>query len=96
MHDVRTKAKLWRWSTAKGSWYFLTLNKTLSKKIREHIPVKRGFGSIRVEASINQIQWTSSIFPSKEYGYVLPVKASIRKKTGIQEGDFVTLDMQFI
>ena len=41
--------------------------------------VRRGFGSVRVEATVGPTTWRTSIFPSKESGsYVLPVKKAVR------------------
>jgi len=39
-------------------------------------------------------QWQTSVFPSKEAGgYLLPVKAAVRKKEGVGEGDVVTVEL---
>ena len=79
-------APLWRWSSGKTSWFFITLGTEDSALIR-HIEGQfaRGFGSIRVEVTIGESTWHTSIFPSKEKGYILPVKADIRKREGLTE-----------
>jgi hypothetical protein len=74
-------------------WHFITINSKISKKIREvHKGPRRGFGSVRVEATIGKTTWNSSIFPDKKSGtYLLPIKASVRSKENLYAGDIVTL-----
>ncbi len=81
------KTKLWRWSAnSKGSWFFVTLPKKLSKDIKSKQKRRVGFGSIRVIATIGQTSWSTSIFPSTEIeAYVLPIKKEVRKKEGLEE-----------
>jgi hypothetical protein len=55
---------------------------------------RRGFGSIRVEARLNDTTWRTSIFPQKSGGYLLPVKADVRRNAGIAAGDEVTVTLQ--
>lgn len=47
----------------------------------------RGFGSVKVEAQIGRTRWHTSVFPSKSHGWLLPVKASVRKAEGVAAGD---------
>ena len=55
----------------------------------------RGFGSVRVEATIGDVTWRTSVFPMKE-GYILPVKAQVRRKAGIAAGDEVTVGIELL
>ncbi len=97
MPDVKTTGQLWIWDAQKGAWHFLTLEKTLSSKIKAEQNLKRaGFGSIKVRVFLGNLSWTTSIFPDKKRGYVLPVKASIRKKKNLNAGDKITVGIQFI
>ena len=84
---------LWKYQ-GKAAWYFLTLPKKLSKEIKEADTKRPGWGSIRVGVTIGKTSWDTSIFPSNEIGYVLPVKAAVRKKEAIDEGDTVKVKMQ--
>jgi hypothetical protein len=47
-----------------------------------------------VEAAINGVAWRTSIFPQKEGGYVLPIKADVRRRAGIAAGDEVTVELE--
>jgi hypothetical protein len=85
----RSRAKLWRWSGGKASWFFITLPASVSREIRlvDAGPRRVGFGSLRVEATIGGSTWETSIFPSAELNaYLLPVKASVRKAEKMTEG----------
>ncbi|KQM81384.1 DUF1905 domain-containing protein [Agromyces sp. Leaf222] len=79
-------APLWEW-TARAEWYFVTVPDEASADIREIPRPPRGFGSVRVRASVGGSTWTTSIFPDSSVGcYVLPVKKAVRVAEGLQEG----------
>ncbi len=84
------KTKLWRYQADTAAWHFLTIDEEMAKKIKSvPLPKKRGWGSIRVQVTIGETTWTTSIFPTKEGEYVLPVKAAVRKREQITDGDLV-------
>jgi hypothetical protein len=92
----RTRAKLWRWTGGKASWFFLTLPAAVSKEIRivDAGPRRVGFGSLRVEATIGGSTWRTSIFPSAGLNaYILPVKAAVRKAEKMAEGKSVIVQI---
>jgi len=85
---------LWLWSSEQGSWHFITIPAEDAVEVRLESAasgVRRGFGSVRVEASINGVAWKTSIFPQKSGGYLLPVKAAVRREASIAAGDSVTV-----
>jgi hypothetical protein len=91
---ITVTAPLWLWSGESGSWHFVTVPEELSGEIRAHsLAEMRGFKSARVEASINGVVWRTSVFPVKSGGYILPVKAEVRRKAGIAAGDEVTVEL---
>jgi hypothetical protein len=92
-------ARIWLWSEGKGSWHFLTIPPENAVEIRLESAAsasRRGFGSVRVEASINGVAWRTSIFPQKSGGYILPIKAEVRKRAGVGAGDEVTVSLQLL
>lgn len=93
---IRFNAPLWEWQ-AKAAWFFLTLPVEESAMIRLAASAggkKRGFGSVRVKATIGATSWTTSIFPDKKSGtYLLPVKADVRKAEGFAVGDAVNVSL---
>lgn len=92
-------SNLWMWNgeTSAGRWYFLTVPDAQSVEIRtQAMALPRGFGSVRVEVAIGDVRWRTSLFPQKEGGYLLPVKASVRRDAEIAAGDAVTLQLNLI
>lgn len=90
---------LWLWSGEGGSWHFLTIPEEQAIEIRLESAasgIRRGFGSVRVRASINGVAWTTSVFPQKSGGYLLPVKAAVRRDAGIAAGDGVTVSIRLL
>jgi hypothetical protein len=94
--NLTFSAELWMYH-GKGAWYFLTLPKEDFEQIKflssQH---QRGWGSVRVTASIGQTTWSTSVFPDTKAGaYLLPVKAEVRKKEQIEVGNIVTVTLKF-
>lgn len=94
---IHLTTTLWTWSGEGGSWHFLTIPEEASGEIRAQSLLRRGgFGSVRVEASIDDVTWRTSVFPQKSGGYILPVKADVRRQAGIGAGDDVDLTLEII
>ena len=96
---IQVTSPLWLWSGEGGSWHFLTIPAEQAVEIRLESAAsgsRRGFGSVRVEASINGIAWKTSVFQQKSGGYLLPVKAAVRRDAGIAAGDDVTVTLELI
>ena len=93
---ITVTAPIWLWGEMKGSWHFLTVPPEQAVELRLAATAagpRRGFGSIRVEARVNGVAWRTSIFPQKSGGYILPIKAEVRRQAGIAAGDAVTLSV---
>ena len=96
---ITVTAPIWLWSEGKGSWHFLTIPAEEAVEIRLAAAAagpRRGFGSVRVEATINDVTWRTSIFPQKAGGYILPIKAEVRAQAGIAAGDDVTVTLALL
>ena len=94
---IRLTAPLWLWSGDNGSWHFVTVPEELSGEFRAQSLAQRGgFGSVRVEARIGDVTWRTSVFPQKSGGYILPVKAEVRRRAGIAAGDDVELELELL
>ena len=89
---------LWIWQgESAGRWYFLTVPEQQSAEIKVHsLGSPRGFGSVKVEAAIGDVTWRTSVFPLNSGGYVLPVKADVRKRARLVAGDEVTVHLALI
>lgn len=95
---ITVTSLLWIWrSESAGRWYFLTVPDDQSKEIRARaLGTPRGFGSVRVQATIGEVVWLTSVFPLNSGGYLLPVKAEVRRKAGISAGDEVTVGLELL
>lgn len=90
-------AELVRWSGANGgSWFFLTVDGAAGEELSATALMRRlesgrarGWGSLRVTVTLGGSRWQTSVFPQKDEGWLLPVKAAARRAEGIGEGDLV-------
>ncbi len=92
---ITASGPLIRWTGEKASWYFVTLTGDVVGEIHyAALGRTRGFGSVRVRATVGGTSWETSLFPHKESGgFVLPVKAAVRKAEALAEGDEVKLTL---
>lgn len=95
--QYKSKVELWMWP-GEGAWYFMTLPKTQSAEIKNLFkPISRGFGSIKVRATIGDTTWHTSIFPdSKSGSYLLPVKKQIRQSEKMETGKVYELSLEIL
>ncbi|HYX45636.1 MAG TPA: DUF1905 domain-containing protein, partial [Sphingomicrobium sp.] len=86
------------WTNDEGSAHFMSVPAEISGEIKAHaLMVRRGFGSVKVEVTLDDVTWTTSVFPSKSSGgYFLPVKIDVVRKTGIAPGDEVTVELELL
>ncbi len=90
-------APLWLWSGESASWHFITVPPEVATEIRAHSLLNRGgFASVRVECSIGDVSWRTSVFPQKSGGYLLPIKADVRRRASIAAGDEVTVMLELV
>ncbi|MFC3175404.1 DUF1905 domain-containing protein [Novosphingobium bradum] len=106
---ISCTARLWRWTGGKdgkgGAWHFLTIAGKPAEVLagtalmRRLDGSSRGFGSLRVSATISETTWQTSVFPEKSATdapeWLLPVKAAVRKAEHLDEGDEAALDLLF-
>ncbi|GAA4938280.1 DUF1905 domain-containing protein [Actinoplanes utahensis] len=94
---VKFESELWIWDARRDeTWTFVSLPADVSEDIR-HLTsgLTRGFGSVRVRASIGGSSWTTSIFPDKARdAYVLPVKRAIRTAESLTAGDTASVTIE--
>jgi len=91
---VRFEGEVFRWEARSDSdWYFVAVPVELSTEIREVQTYRRGFGGVRVEATIGGSTWRTSIFPQTGGVYVLPLKRAVRDAEGIAPGAVVLVDL---
>lgn len=86
---------MWKYDGPAG-WYFVTLPKVLSAKIRKsHGTSEEGWGRLKAAAAIGKSKWKTAIwFDTKAGSYLLPVKADVRKSEAIVENSSVQVKIQ--
>lgn len=96
--SYKMRAKVWLYSAERAAWHFITLPKQESDEIKKFFGVlERGWGSLPVNITIGKTSWKTSIFPDKKAGaYLLPLKADVRKKEEIKNGDIITFLLELI
>ncbi len=102
--SLTTTTTLWIWTTDKApaAWHFLTIEGEAGDALSATALMRRlengrrtGFGSIKVSATIGETSWNTSVFPSKDTGWMLPVKALVRKAENIIAGDDVRITLRY-
>ncbi len=76
----------------------LSIPKAEATELRlQRLADQGGFGSVRVEVTIGDVRWQTSLFPAKLTGeYPLPVKAEVRRRANIAAGDEVTVAIELV
>ncbi|HEV2791530.1 MAG TPA: DUF1905 domain-containing protein [Solirubrobacterales bacterium] len=82
-------AELWLY-TGEAAWHFISLPPEVSDDVRARTEGLLAFGSAKVEARIGETTWPTSVFfDRKRDCFLLPVKAEVRRREGIDDGDRV-------
>ncbi len=88
-------AQLWQWEARTDRWTFVSLTAEDSEDLRALPTEPHGFGSIPVRVRIGSSRWDTSVFPDASSGvFVLPVKAAVRRREGVESGDTVTVELR--
>lgn len=73
-------------------WHFISLPPEVSDDIRARTEGLLAFGSTKVEARIGETAWSTSVFfDRKRDCFLLPVKAGVRSREDLEEGQQVPL-----
>ncbi|MFC4783049.1 DUF1905 domain-containing protein [Nocardioides sp. MAHUQ-72] len=95
METLVFAAEIWL-SESVGSWAFVTLPADVGEEVRLRSGPPTAFGSVRVEVGVGPSTWRTSVFPDKARGYVLPVKAAVRRAHGLEVGDDVEVSLRVL
>ena len=84
---------IWFWR-GPAPWYFVTVPEKESHDLNVISGlVTYGWGVIPVHVRIGDTEWTTSLFP-KDGGYIVPIRANVRKAEDLEEGDQVTVRLE--
>jgi hypothetical protein len=92
----KLRAKVWLYPGHQAAWHFVTLPKNESGEIKKTFGAKaKGWRSLPVKVTIGKTSWNTSIFPdTKSNAYLLPLKADVRKKEKIAQGDEIAFQIE--
>ena len=101
---VSFTAPLLVWATEQyGEMGYVTIGGEAAEAISAHelarrleLGRRRGFGSVKVNASIGDSRWSTSVFPPREGGWFLPVKKAICRAEGLAAGDPVAVRLELL
>ncbi|MET0673628.1 MAG: DUF1905 domain-containing protein [Microbacterium pygmaeum] len=80
-------SEVFRWDARPDAVWFLTsVPLELSGDIREIPRPHRGFGAVRVRVTVGGSEWSTSIFPSSDGTYALPLKKAVMRAESLDEG----------
>lgn len=86
---------LWLHSSTGAAWVFVTVPADVSAGLKAMRGTARGWGSMRVIATIGQTRWRTSVFPHKSSGgFLLPLKADVRRAEGLSVGDMARITLE--
>lgn len=97
-------ATLWRWSGGANAtdWFFVTIGGEAGEALSATALMRRletgrrsGWGSVKVSMQVGETTWRTSAFPSREQGWIVPVKAAVRKAESLIEGEPFALQLSF-
>lgn len=97
--EIEFDATLYRWDARKAdSWVFVDLPTDLADEVLDAgEQVARGFGSLRVEVTVGDTTWRTSVFPSRtSKTYVLPLKKAVRTAEDLAVGDTAHLRLRLV
>lgn len=91
--SFKERAKVFIWPGEQGAWHFMYVSKKRSANLRRmYKSISKGFGSLPVDVTIGKTTWRTSIFyDGRSQQYLLPLKASVRKKEGIAHEDVLVV-----
>jgi hypothetical protein len=94
---IAITAPLQLWTGVDGSSAYMVLPDEATGEIRLHaFENPRGFRSAQVECTIGNVSWRTSVFPRRDGGYFLPVKADVRRRAALEIGDEIPVQLELL
>jgi hypothetical protein len=88
--DVEFSGEVWHWR-GPSPYHFVTVPDNESGELEAAAAfVTYGWGMIPVTARIGETTWKTSLWP-KDGGYVVPLKAAVRRAEGLEVGDLTAV-----
>ena len=88
------EGKVWRYQ-GESPWHFVYVPQKVSQQIRDMKRAGRN-GLVRIKATIGDTTWTTSLFPTKDGPYLIAIKAQVREREVIDDGDKVKISVALL
>ncbi|MBU2073602.1 MAG: DUF1905 domain-containing protein [Actinobacteria bacterium] len=89
--EVRGEVFTWR---GPAPHHFVRIDGDPAEQVQETATaVTYGWGMVPVRVWLGATTWTTSLWP-KDGGYLVPVKAEVRRREGVEVGDVVDLEVE--
>ena len=101
---VSAKLELRRWQGDRGTYHLVTFEGDGAEAIAMHARLyrlefgsRRGFGSVKVNATIGDTTWKSSVFPQrKQSEWVLLVSKAVMRKEELNAGESLQVTVELL
>jgi hypothetical protein len=88
--ELEITGGIWHWK-GPAPHHFVTVPEEDCGALEAVSPmVSYGWGMIPVAVRLGATSWTTSLWP-KDGGYIVPLKADVRRREQLEVGDLVTL-----
>jgi hypothetical protein len=86
---------VWR-HPGEAGWHFVALPEEIADEIRaRYAGAHRPFAPVPVRATLGATTWTPSVFAdTNSSSYLLPVKAAVRRREHVEDGDTATVALE--
>lgn len=85
---------LWYWR-GPAPWYFVSVPEPLAEQLHELSGrLSYGWGMIPAEVRVGRTTFATALWP-KDGGYIVPIKADVRRREHLAEGEPVTVELTF-
>lgn len=95
MDQLRFDGPIWYWK-GPAPHHFVSVPEEDCDYIRAAAPlVTYGWGMIPARVTIGGTTWATALWP-KDGGYIVPVRADVRRKEGLELGDVVAVALELM
>ena len=92
------------WQTGKfGGMGYMTITGDAAETIaayelmrRLELGRRRGFTSVKVNVEIGDSRWSTSVFPTREGGWFLPIKKAICRAESLEADDEISVRLELL
>ena len=90
--DLEFEGEVWQWR-GPAPHYFVSVPAELCDAMRAAARlVSYGWGMVPAQVQLGSTTWRTAIFP-KDGGYIVPIKAAVRQRENVSEGDLVRIGL---